>query len=187
MALRPPRRIFRASPRSGSGRGGRLPVAVWAGLAGGALGVLIMLLALPAELFGRVPALTGTLSAPAPRVAVVDGETLVLNEMIIRLDGVNAPARGQSCRGEDGTSTDCGAASAAALAALVRGRDVECRLNGRDREGFARGVCTVGGVELNHALVAAGWARARADRPGLGAEETAARAARRGLWRDGVP
>ena len=143
-----------------------------------------MLLALPAELFGRVPALAGTLTAPPQRVAVVDGETLVLNETIIRLQGITAPSRGQACHGEDGTSTDCGAASAAALANLVRGRDVACRLNGRDPEGFARGLCEAAGTDLNRAQVAAGWARARQDMPALSAEEAAAKSARRGLWRN---
>ena len=189
MSLRPPRRIFRASPRAAarSARRGRLPAAIWAGLAGGALGVVIMLLALPAELLGRVPVLAGTMTAPPQRVAVVDGETLLLNETIIRLDGIIAPRRGQACRGDDGTGTDCGAAATAALAGLVRGRDVECRLNGRDREGFARGICTAGDQELNHALVAAGWAHARADMPGLTGDEAAAKAAHLGLWRGAAP
>ncbi len=194
MSLRPPRRIFRASPRAAarSARRGRLPAAIWAGLAGGALGALIMMLALPAELLGRVPVLAGTITAVPERVAVVDGETLVLNETIIRLDGITAPLRGQACHGDngtgdDGTGTDCGGAATAALASLVRGRDVECRLNGRDRDGFARGICTAAGQELNRTLVATGWARARADMPGLNADEAAAKAAHRGLWRGTTP
>jgi endonuclease YncB( thermonuclease family) len=160
---------------------------VWAGLAGGVLGILIVLFAAPAELFGRVPVLTGTMTAPAPRVAVVDGETLLLNETIIRLFGVSAPARGQACDGEDGKGMDCGAAAAAALAGLVRGRDVSCRLAGRDGEGFARGVCEAAGTELNRAQVVAGWARVRGEAQGLDGAEAAAKAARRGLWRSLTP
>ncbi len=180
MSLRPPRRIFSGASRPGA----RLPAAVWAGLAGGVLGVLVVLFAAPAELFGRVPAVTGTVNVPAARVAVVDGETLLLNETIVRLFGVAAPARGQACEGSAGT--DCGAASAAALAGLVRDRDVTCQLAGRDREGFARGICQAAGTELNRAQVAAGWARVRGDAPALDEAQAAARAARLGLWR-GVP
>lgn len=186
MPLRPPRRIFRGSSRFGNGRGGRLPVAVWAGLAGGAMGVLVVLLGAPAELFGRVPVLSGTLRAPAARVAVVDGETLLLNDTIIRLFGVSAPARGQACGGADGRGMDCGAAAAAALAGLVRDRDVTCQLSGRDVEGFARGICAAAGTELNRAQVAAGWARARGEAPALDAVQDAARVARLGLWK-GTP
>jgi endonuclease YncB( thermonuclease family) len=160
-----------------------MPFAVWAGVAGGVLGLLIVLLGSPAELLGRVPPLTGTLAAPPARVAVVDGETLVLNETIIRLDGVAAPARGQACHGTAGAAIDCGAEAAGALAGLVRDRDVSCRLVGRDREGFPRAVCEAAGTELNRALVAAGWARA--GQPGLAGEEAAARAAGLGLWRAG--
>ncbi len=186
MSLRPPRRIFRASSRfSGGSGGGRMPLAVWAGVIGGTLGVLVVMLAAPADLFGRVPPLTGLLRAGPAEVAVVDGETLVLNETIVRLDGVAAPARGQVCRSSEDAQTDCGAEAAAALAGFVRGRDVSCRLNGRDREGFARAVCEAAGQELNRALVAAGWARARVDMPGLAPEEAAARSAGRGLWRAG--
>jgi endonuclease YncB( thermonuclease family) len=162
-----------------------MPLAVWAGIIGGTLGVLVVLLAAPADLFGRVPPLTGHIHAAPTQVAVVDGETLVLNETIIRLDGIAAPARGQVCHGAQGAQTDCGAEAAAALAAFVRGRDVSCRLNGRDREGFPRAVCEAAGQELNRALVTAGWARARIDMPGLAPEEAAARAAGRGLWRAG--
>lgn len=184
MALRQPRRIFRASPSAARG-GRRLPGAVLAGLFAGGFGLILMLLAAPAELLGRVPPLTGSVSAAPARVAVVDGETLVLNDTVIRLDGVVAPHRGQACSAAEGAA-DCGAKSAAALAALLRDHEVLCRFTGRDREGFPRAICEAGGEELNRALVRAGWARARADMPGLAAEEAAARTAGLGLWRIGA-
>jgi endonuclease YncB( thermonuclease family) len=128
--------------------------------------------------------LSGTVTVPAARVAVVDGETLLLNETIVRLFGVSAPARGQACEG--GSGQDCGAAAAAALAGLVRDRDVTCQFAGRDREGFARGVCAAAGTELNRAQVAAGWARARGEAPALDDAQAGAKAARLGIWR-GTP
>ena len=185
MSVRPPRRIFRSSSRTARSGGRRLPFAVWAGVVGGAFGLLIVLLASPAELLGRVPPVSGQVSAVPEHVAVIDGETLVLNQTVIRLDGLNAPARGQTCRAGDGGPTDCGAASAAALAALVRSHDVRCRLVGRDREGFPRGICAAAGIDLNRALVAAGWARAQVGRPILATEEATAKAAGLGLWHDG--
>jgi endonuclease YncB( thermonuclease family) len=183
VSIRPPRRIFRSASR----RGGRLPATLWPWLLGGGVGAMIVLLALPAELLGRVPPGTGTVRADAAQVAVVDGETLVVGRMVVRLDGVVAPRRGKDCHAgnaAEGKAVDCGGAAADALAGLVRGRDVECRLNGRDREGFPQGICLAGRSELNRALVAEGWARALGTR--LAAEEAAARSARRGLWREGA-
>ena len=158
--------------------------AVLAGLLGTAFGAVVMLFLLPSDLFGRVPPLAGTITAAPELVAVVDGETLRLREMVVRLQGVAAPPRGLSCHAADGSVSDCGAASATALAALVRGHAVACRLHGRDSAGLAQGICDSAGTELNHAVVAAGWARAL-DASGMDGAETEARTARRGLWRDG--
>jgi endonuclease YncB( thermonuclease family) len=190
LSLHRPRRIFRASTRgqglNGFGLGGDVVRrAVLAGLVGTVFGAVVMLLVLPSDLFGRVPPLAGTITAAPELVAVVDGETLRLREMVVRLQGVAAPPRGLSCRAANGSVSDCGAASATALAALVRGHGVACRLHGRDSAGLAQGVCDAAGTELNRALVAAGWARAL-DASGMDAAETEARAARRGLWRDGA-
>jgi endonuclease YncB( thermonuclease family) len=109
---------------------------------------------------------------------------LRLREMVVRLQGVAAPPRGLSCHAADGSASDCGAEAATALAALVRDHDVACRLHGRDSAGLAQGVCEAAGTELNRTVVAEGWARAL-DASGMADAETAARAARLGLWRNG--
>lgn len=185
MPIRRPRRIFR-SGSLGSGNPGRLvSPTVMAGLLGAAGGAAIMLFSLPAALFGRVPLPSGVLAADAPLVAVVDGETLRLRETVVHLQGVEAPARGQTCRAPDGTGFDCGAAATEALAALVRGHAVACRLTGRDHAGFPEGRCDAAGNDVNRALVAAGWAKARAEMPELAAEEATAQAQHLGLWRAG--
>jgi len=155
------------------------------GLIGAIVGAGLMLFWSPATLFGRVPRLSGQLDADAPLVAVVDGQTLKLRESVVRLVGVVAPARGQECRSENGTSFDCGVAASEALATLVRGHSVACRLDGRDEEGFPQGHCEAGGVSLNRAVVAAGWARADSHAPELIADEAAARAMHLGIWRSG--
>ncbi len=156
-----------------------------AGLLGAIGGAAVMLFSSPAALFGRVPELGGQFSADAPLVAVVDGQTLRLRESVVRLQGVVAPMRGQECTGKAGARFDCGAAASEALAALVRGHAVSCRLEGRDSAGFPQGTCEAGGVSLNHAVVAAGWARADHDAPALAAEEAGARTRRVGIWRAG--
>lgn len=164
---------------------------VLAGLVGAGLGAAVVMIALPAALFGRVPALTGTLSAEPAHVAVVDGQTLRLHDAVIRLLGIAAPPRGLSCEAA-APGYDCGAAASAALATLVRGRPVTCHLNGRDARGFPLGHCSAGGVDLNQALVREGWARARADAaagampPAFAVAEQQARQAGRGLWQGGA-
>jgi endonuclease YncB( thermonuclease family) len=97
------------------------------------------------------------LSVPVGQAAVVDGATLRVGDRVITLRGVDAP-RGQACRAGDAT-IDCGTASAAALANLVRDRVVECQLFGEDRRGRDQATCEAGGTELNRAQIADGWAR----------------------------
>ena len=188
MPIRRPRRIFRSSSRGAAVPA--VPRAVLAGLFGTVAGAAVVLLGLPADLFGRAPPAIGTLRAVAVQVAVIDGETLLLHDTVIRLQGISAPARGRACGTASseivaaGDAADCGAAAANALAGLVRGKDVACRLDGRDRQGTAQGFCEAGGVDLNRMLVAHGWARA--GDPGFGGEEAQARRDHLGLWRNAL-
>ncbi len=183
MALQRPRRIFRGNRHAVPGlRAGVLYRGLLAGLACVGIGSVVLLFGLPTHLFGRAPA--DAVTANPQQVAVVDGGTLRLHNIVVRLHGVAAPARGRTCVDGHGAGYDCGAAASAALAELVRDRQVACKLSGRDGAGLAQGVCEAGGTELNRALVAAGWARANT--PGLNAAEATARAGRLGLWRIGA-
>jgi endonuclease YncB( thermonuclease family) len=126
-------------------------------------------------------AASGTsVTAPSAQVAVLDGETLRVQQTVVRLDGIAAPPRGHQCQRPDGSAFDCGAASAEALAALVRDRKVACELKGEDHMEHPLGICQADGQNLNQAQVASGWARA--GQASLGSEEESARAQRRGLW-----
>ena len=157
---------------------GRL-IAIGLGLTSFAV---VLMVALPADLFGRGSDATTTISAQAAQIAVVDGDTIRLRNTLIRLRGVHAPARGQICRTGPNASDDCGTMSSIALAGLVRGRAVSCEINGRDRGGFALAQCNAAGVNLNQAMVSAGWARAEPTDAGMQATEAEARRAARGLW-----
>jgi endonuclease YncB( thermonuclease family) len=186
LPLHRPRRIFRSGSLSSGRQRARIRPTVIAGLIGAIGGAAVMLFSSPAALFGRVPRLAGELNADAPQVAVVDGQTLRLRDTVVRLHGVLAPMRGQECLSGDGRRFDCGAAASEALASLVRGHAVSCRLDGRDAGGFPQGHCEAGGVSLNRAVVSAGWARADGHTPDLAPEEAAARALRVGIWRAGT-
>jgi endonuclease YncB( thermonuclease family) len=113
---------------------------------------------------------TEELDAPSTQVAVIDAGTLRLRDRVVLLQGVEPPSR----------DTASGAAAANALAALVREAPVVCHVTGADEFGRANAICQASGTELNHAIVAAGWARAT--RRDLRAAEDAARAEHLGVW-----
>ena len=180
MSLQRPRRIFHAyQPRRRLPRPGRAVSLAALGLvAGGVVAMAAIRTSLFAPAHTATPAL---LAAPARQVAVIDGETLRLADTVIRLRGLTAPARGEPCPAEV-PSHDCGAAAAGTLVRLIGDSLVQCRLHGRDGQGRPLASCTAGGVALNQAIVAAGWARARADTGPLAQAEAAARARGLGLW-----
>lgn len=143
------------------------------------LGVgLLVTVGLSSDLLGRVPPEPDRLSAEAGTVAVIDGETLRLDGHVVRLGGVEAPSRGDLCRG----GADCGGSATSTLAALVRDRRVECRLSGRDGAGRPFATCDANGMDLSRAIVASGWARAQPGAPALADLELRARRHGAGLW-----
>jgi|SRR5271165_5659693 len=145
----------------------------------------LVLAVMSSDLFGRAPPPVGQVVADPTQIAVVDADTLRLNDRVVRLAGIAVPQRGETCHDGSGQDFDCGVAAANALAALVREAPVDCQLHGADGMGRALAVCEAGGRELNRALVDAGWARADRSSPALAAAESAARSSRRGLWVSG--
>ena len=119
----------------------------------------------------------------AGAVRVVDGDTLRIGSRRIRLYGIDAPEHAQSCADAAGRRYRCGDEAAAALARLIGAERPDCAERDRDRYGRSVAVCTVGGRDLNRAMVAAGWAVAytQYSRDYAG-DEAAARRARRGVW-----
>jgi endonuclease YncB( thermonuclease family) len=175
----PRRRIFRPArePRR------------WRRLALACAGLLLLVgltgIGTPSYLFGSAPRDQGWFAA-AGEVRVVDGDTLRLGDRTLRLSGVEAPPRGERCADATGRGHDCGAAAAEALARLVAGHDLVCRVEGRDRFGRGFGQCAAGQVDVNAALVAGGFALAQRGQSALEAAEGAARQGGRGLWAPGA-
>jgi endonuclease YncB( thermonuclease family) len=109
---------------------------------------------------------------------VIDGDSLVVAGVEIRLYGIDAPEYRQLClRG--GQPWPCGLHALLALRAMTGSRRVECVAREVDRYDRTIAVCSAGGVELNAAMVEAGNAVAYG---AYEAEERAARNARRGIW-----
>ena len=116
------------------------------------------------------------------RVTVVDGDTLDLRGLRIRLESIDVPEARQTCR-EGERKWPCGRRAAFALADMVGARPVTCRWRGRDRYRRPVARCAVAGVDLGGWMVERGWALAYR-RYGVAyvPHEERARAARRGLW-----
>jgi len=128
---------------------------------------------------------------PAPSAAlevrgparVVDGDSLVIAGQRIRLHGIDAPERAQTCLTADGRPWPCGTAAGRALAAHIAGRAVTCRGTKRDRYRRLIAACFLSARNLSAWMVGRGWALAyrRYSHAYAGLERTA-RAAHRGLW-----
>lgn len=100
-------------------------------------------------------ALAADLSGPA---RVTDGDTIRIGATRIRLWGIDAPERRQTCQGAGGDTYECGRDSAAVLRELIRGQPVTCTERDRDRYGRIVAVCRTDAGELNAAMVRRGWA-----------------------------
>ena len=75
---------------------------------------------------------------------VVDGDTIQINQTKIRLHGIDAPEMKQTCRTSKGKEQMCGVLAKQALEKLVRGQDVTCKGDTRDRYKRLIAVCYVG-------------------------------------------
>ena len=135
-------------------------------------GLILAVLALLAARLDRVPQepLTG-------RASVIDGDSLRLSGFEIRLVGIDAPERDQTCL-LNSQAVPCGRAASDRLKALASS-SIRCEPEGRDRYDRLLATCFAGETEINRRLVAEGWAvaygRYRLD-------EARARLERRGLW-----
>lgn len=87
----------------------------------------------------------------------VDGDTLNMAGIVIRLHGIDAPELNQNCS-RQGQSWECGKEASAKLAQLVSGVNLRCEQ--RDIDGYDRIVatCKAGQVDLGQAMVEAGLA-----------------------------
>ena len=142
------------------------------------------------DVLDRIASPTAHASRPtlSGRASVVDGDTLDVGGVRIRLHGVDAPESRQTCVA-GGRRWACGERATRALAGLVAGRTASCEERDRDRYGRIVAVCFSAGRDVNAWMVSQGLALAyrRYSRDYVG-EEASARDARLGMWRgDFVP
>lgn len=146
-------------------RNRRLDLALFALIVAGAL-LLLRLLPEP-----EIAHVTGT-------ARVIDGDSIAVGGVEIRLKGIDAPEAAQACGGE-GARWPCGMEAAGRLAGRLHGESVECSGTGHDVHGRLLVRCRAGETDINAWMVEQGWAVSYDD---YASQERTAREAGRGLW-----
>lgn len=127
-------------------------------------------------------------SSPVRVVGVSDGDTIRVvgtdgKQITVRLHGIDAPERGQAF----------GTVATKGLRSLLAGRQVSIEQTDTDRYGRTVALVYADGLNVNQALIVNGWAwlYTKYCTQGFCAQwrqdESAARAAKKGLWRDPTP
>jgi endonuclease YncB( thermonuclease family) len=120
---------------------------------------------------------------------VIDGDTIEITGVRVRLEGIDAPEAGQTCGRRLIGTWACGTAATAHLDKRIAGQEVRCENRGSDRYGRMLGVCYLGALDLNADLVRHGlaWAFLKYSRTYVDVEAEA-RALRVGIWQgDATP
>lgn len=117
------------------------------------------------------------------RASVIDADTLEIQGIRIRLEGIDAPESTQHC-GAAGQDWKCGREASAALGNWLGDRPLTCNPKGHDRYGRSLARCFVGSEDVQAWLVLNGWALAyRQYSTDYVAAEEVAQARKAGLWR----
>lgn len=131
----------------------------------------------------RPPSLPGGQASITGLANVIDGDTITVNGLRIRLEGIDAPEAGQTCRRSSVGWWACGTEATGALAGLIERKVVRCEQRGHDKYGRTLAVCFLGALDVNAWLVGNGhaWAFVKYSRSYV-QEEAQARAKRLGIW-----
>ena len=124
----------------------------------------------------NAPALTGP-------VRVMDGDSIVLGETRIRLEGIDAPETTQTCGLRSSGQWRCGEGAIKQLIKLINNQPVVCADLGLDKYRRTLGRCFAGNTNLNAEMVRTGyaWAFVRYSQTYV-AQEAEAKAAHAGIW-----
>lgn len=89
---------------------------------------------------------------------VVSGDTLTLNNRVVKLFGVAAPDISQTCADASGRGYKCGQQAIAWLSSWLADNEIKCHALGQDDRGVLTAVCMLGPYDIGAALINAGWA-----------------------------
>jgi endonuclease YncB( thermonuclease family) len=89
---------------------------------------------------------------------IVDGDTIKIGPLAIRLDGIDAPEAGQKCKTGRGRDWACGKEAINQLGALAEGEIVQCKGSEWDDYDRLIAVCELDETVLNEAMMRKGMA-----------------------------
>ena len=89
---------------------------------------------------------------------VVSGDTLTLNNRVVKLFGVAAPDISQTCADASGRGYKCGQQAIAWLSSWLADNEIKCYVLGQDDRGVLTAACMLGPYDIGAALINAGWA-----------------------------
>ena len=92
------------------------------------------------------------------KVKVIDGDSLVVDGVEIRLHGIDAPEYQQPCFKADGKSYACGVAAGKFLHSIVANAQLRCQIKAVDRYKRKVAVCFANDQDVNQMMVQKGWA-----------------------------
>lgn len=120
-------------------------------------------------------------------VRVVDGDTIVLDGIKIRLKGIDAPESKQECISYSGTKKrtkiPCGEIATAELKNIIGKNKINCSNEGKDIYNRQLSYCYVGELNINEEMVRRGYAVAavKYDKS-FKLDERLAKSTKEGLW-----
>ena len=113
---------------------------------------------------------------------VIDGDTIDISDVRIRLNGIDTPEIEQICR-TNGLIWHCGIEATKVMRHLTKGKTVNCIGNTKDQYDRLIANCFVGQLNLNATMVEAGMALAyRYYSLEYVEQEVFARKTKQGLW-----
>lgn len=167
--------LERGARRRPGGRrpGPRLGLLGFAVLIGVAVGVVI-----------TEPPRAASVAGLSGSARVIDGDTLDVAGERVRVWGVDAPERDQTCEDARGAPYRCGEHAKLALIDLVAGRALSCAPRDVDRYGRTVAKCSAGGEDLGGRMVRMGHALdyTRYSKGVYLPDELRARRAKAGVW-----
>jgi endonuclease YncB( thermonuclease family) len=114
---------------------------------------------------------------------IVDGDTVQIGELKIRLLGIDAPETDQICLDKNEQRWACGITARDELINRFGGRSWDCRIAGKDRYGRSLGNCEVEGEDVEKWMVTNGWALSFVRYSNTyNGDEVTAKTAKAGLW-----
>jgi endonuclease YncB( thermonuclease family) len=136
-------------------------------------------------LFAILVAIAGPCAAESITgvASVIDGDTIEVRGLRIRLEAIDALESGQTCTLPSGKLWRCARDAAFALSDKAGHTPVSCTVSGADRYGRYLATCFSGDIDLNGWMVRNGWAVAyRKYGTQYARQEAKARAEGLGIW-----